>query len=70
MILYSISSVTNKQTINNRGSATSSTLILHPGTSRTRQKKIKKRKKGMYHNISHYKTIQFTYFNRQAAVGH
>ena len=62
--------VTFKAHINNGGSVTSSSLILHPGTSRTRQKKIKKRKKGMYHNISNFKTIQFTYFNRQAAVGH
>ena len=43
--------VTFKAHINNGGSVTSSSLILHPGTSRTRQKKIKKRKKGMYHNL-------------------
>ena len=41
---------TFKAHINNGGSVTSSSsLILHPGTSRTRQKKIKKRKKGEYH---------------------
>ena len=37
---------TFKAHINNGGSVTNSSLILHPGTSRSRQKKIKKRKRG------------------------
>ena len=35
-----------KAHINNGGSVTSNSLILHPGTSKTRQKKIKRRKRG------------------------
>ena len=48
---------TFKAHINNGGSVTSSSsLILHPGTSRTRQKKIKKRKKGK-HNWEYWTTL-------------
>ena len=39
-----------KAHINNGGSVTSNSLILHPGTSKTRQKKIKRRKRGKYIN--------------------
>ena len=41
-----------KAHINNGGSVTSGSIILHPGTSRTRQKKIKKRKRGKHWKLT------------------